>query len=90
MIPPRTPYPTDVSDNEQDRAQAVQEVTGPSVELAFVDQTYTGDVPAEAAREHAIFLLGFTPRPTPKRNTAFIHPDESQGLSAAEIGKPSF
>jgi transposase len=48
--------------NEQDRAQvgelaqAVQEVTGPSVELAFVDQAYTGDVPAEAAKEHAIQL----------------------------------
>src|SRR5215831_18199243 len=40
--------------NEQDRAQvgelaqAVQEATGQSVELAFVDQAYTGDAPAEA------------------------------------------
>ena len=48
--------------NEQDRAQvgklaqAVQEVTGQTVELAFVDQGYTGDVPAEAARQHGIQL----------------------------------
>ena len=48
--------------NEQDRAQvgelaqAVQEVTGQSVELAFVDQAYTGDVPAEAAAQHGIQL----------------------------------
>jgi len=48
--------------NEQDRAQvgelaqAVQEVTGQTVELAFVDQAYTGDVPAEAAKQHGIQL----------------------------------
>jgi transposase len=41
--------------NEQDRAQvgelvqAVQEVTGGTVELAYVDQGYTGDEPAQAA-----------------------------------------
>lgn len=41
--------------NEQDRAQvgklaeAVQEVTGQHVELAFVDQGYTDDAPAQAA-----------------------------------------
>lgn len=48
--------------NEQDRAQVgelarlVQEVTGQSVELAFVDQGYTGDVPAEAAKKHGMQL----------------------------------
>jgi len=48
--------------NEQDRAQvgelaqAVQDVTGQTVELAFVDQAYTGDVPAEAAQQHGIQL----------------------------------
>jgi transposase len=48
--------------NEQDRAQVgelarlVQETTGQSVELAFVDQGYTGDVPAEEAREHGMQL----------------------------------
>jgi transposase len=48
--------------NEQDRAQvgdlaqAVQEVTGQSVELAFVDQGYTGDDAAQQAREHGMQL----------------------------------
>ncbi len=48
--------------NEQDRAQvgelaqAVQEATGQSVELAFVDQAYTGDAPAQAAEQHGIQL----------------------------------
>ena len=48
--------------DEQDRAQveklaeAVQEATGESVELAYVDQGYTGEEPAEAAGEHGIRL----------------------------------
>ena len=48
--------------NEQERAQvaelaaAVQDVTGHSVEVAFVDEGYTGEKPAEAAREHGIAL----------------------------------
>ena len=48
--------------NEQDRAQvgalaeAVQAVTGESVELAFVDQGYTGEDAAEAASAHGIAL----------------------------------
>jgi transposase len=48
--------------NEQDRAQvgelaqAIQEVTGSHVEVAFVDQGYTGDAAAEAAKEHSIRL----------------------------------
>jgi transposase len=48
--------------NEQDRAQAaelaqeIQEVTGESVELAFVDQDYTGDQPAQDAAQHGIQL----------------------------------
>src|SRR4051794_27545848 len=48
--------------NEQDRAQvgvlaeAVQEVTAESVELAYVDRGYTGDDPAAAAAEHGIEL----------------------------------
>ncbi len=50
------------SANEQDRAQVdelarlAQEATGQSVELAFVDQGYTGDVPAQAAQEHGMQL----------------------------------
>ncbi len=50
--------------NEQDRAQVgqlaeqVQDVTGQSVEVAFVDvdQGYTGDQPEQAATEHGLRL----------------------------------
>jgi transposase len=48
--------------NEQERAQVealaerVQEVTGESVEVAFVDQGYTGDDAAQAAESHGIRL----------------------------------
>jgi transposase len=47
----------------QERAQveamaaAVQAVTGNTVEVAFVDQGYTGEEPAEAAAEHGIELV---------------------------------
>ena len=49
--------------NEQDRAQvaklaaAIQAATGESVELAFVDQGYTGDEPAAQAAAHGIQLV---------------------------------
>ncbi|MGZ3618043.1 MAG: IS5 family transposase [Ktedonobacteraceae bacterium] len=48
--------------NEQDRAQvgelaaAVQEVTGQNVQVAFVDQGYTGDEPAQAAQAQGMRL----------------------------------
>jgi len=48
--------------NEQERAQVaelaaqVQEATEQSVTLAYVDQGYTGDAPAEAAKEAGITL----------------------------------
>jgi transposase len=48
--------------DEQDRAQveelakSVQEVTGESIELAYVDQGYTGKEAAEVAEEHGIRL----------------------------------
>ena len=48
--------------NEQDRAQVaelaeqVQQVTGDSVEIAFVDQGYTGEPAREAAADHGIRL----------------------------------
>lgn len=48
--------------NEQDRAQVaqlaqqVQDVTGESVEVAFVDQGYTGETAAADAQEHGIRL----------------------------------
>lgn len=48
--------------DEQDRtqveqlAQAVQELTGNNVELAYVDQGYTGDTARQAAQAHGIEL----------------------------------
>ena len=48
--------------SDDDRAQvgqltaAVQQATGASVEVAYVDQGYTGPKPAEAAAEHGIRL----------------------------------
>jgi len=48
--------------NEQDRAQVeqlakdIQEVTGKSVQLAYVDQGYTGEQPAQDAATHGIEL----------------------------------
>ena len=48
--------------NEQDRtqvqalAEAVQEATGESVELAYVDRGYAGEPPAEQAEAHGIRL----------------------------------
>jgi transposase len=48
--------------NEQDRAQvgdlsqAVQAATGENIQLAYVDQGYTGQVPADAAAQHGIKL----------------------------------
>jgi transposase len=51
--------PADVQDRAQveELAQAVQEVTGESVEVAFVDQGYTGDEAAEAAARQGIQLV---------------------------------
>lgn len=49
--------------DEQDRAlvgeltEAVQEVTGENVQVAFVDQGYTGDAAAEAAVENGVRLI---------------------------------
>lgn len=49
--------------NENDRSQVeelaarVQEVTGDKVEIAYVDQGYTGDEPDAAATEHGIELV---------------------------------
>lgn len=48
--------------NEDDRTQVealsreLQEVTGRSVEIAFVDQGYTGDNAAEQAKKYGIEL----------------------------------
>jgi transposase len=49
--------------NEQERAQvadlaqAVQKATGQNVEVAFVDQGYTGEEPAQAAAQHGMRLI---------------------------------
>lgn len=49
--------------NEQERDQVgelaakVQEATGQSVKLAYVDQGYTGEKPAEAAKAQGIELM---------------------------------
>ena len=49
--------------NEQERAQVgdlvkdVQEVTGENVEVAFVDQGYTGEEPAEQAARQGVRLI---------------------------------
>jgi transposase len=37
-------------------AEQVQQVTGDTVDLAYVDQGYTGETAAEAARQHGIRL----------------------------------
>ena len=50
--------PADAQDRAQveQLAQQVQAVTGQSVEIAFVDQGYTGDQPAQDAAHHGIQL----------------------------------
>jgi transposase len=48
--------------NEQERSQVaeltakIQEVTGKTVEIAFVDQGYTGEAAADAAKANGIKL----------------------------------
>jgi transposase len=50
--------PADTGDREEvgRLAEAVQDVTGESVTLAYVDQGYTGEQPAEAAAKQGITL----------------------------------
>jgi transposase len=63
--------------NEQERAQVgelaakVQEATGNAVEIAFVDQGYTGDQAADAAQEHGI-RLAVVKLPTAKRGFVLL------------------
>lgn len=63
--------------NEQERAQVaalaakVQEVTGDSVQVAFVDQGYTGDEAAAAAEQHGI-RLEVVKLPTAKRGFVLL------------------
>ena len=55
----------------EELAEAVQEATGESVELAYVDQGYTGEEPAEAAEEHGI-RLEVVKRPEAKRGFVLL------------------
>jgi transposase len=50
--------PADQQDRDQvaQLAEAVQEATGETVEVAFVDQGYTGETAAQAAEKHGIRL----------------------------------
>jgi transposase len=63
--------------DEQDRAQVselakrVQEETGETVEIAFVDQGYTGENAADAAQEHGI-KLEVVKLPTAKRGFVLL------------------
>ena len=63
--------------NEQDRAQVaalaeqIQEATGDSVEVAFVDQGYTGEQPAADAQAHGI-RLEVVKLPTAKRGFVLL------------------
>src|SRR6185436_8879209 len=51
-----TPANEQERDQVEELAQAVQEVTGQSVQLAYVDQGYSGPEPAQAAQEQGIHL----------------------------------
>ena len=63
--------------NEQDRAQVgaladqIQQTTGDAVEIAFVDQGYTGEQPAEDAQAHGI-RLEVVKLPTAKRGFVLL------------------
>jgi len=63
--------------NEQERAQVaklaeqVQEATGEAIEVAFVDQGYTGEQPAEDAEAHGI-RLEVVKLPTAKRGFVLL------------------
>jgi transposase len=63
--------------NEQERTQVaalaakVQEATGNSVEVAFVDQGYTGDAAATAAKQHGM-RLEVVKLPTAKRGFVLL------------------
>ena len=63
--------------DEQDRAQVselvkrVQEETGETVEIAFVDQGYTGENAADAAEEHGI-RHEVAPLPTAKKGFVLL------------------
>ena len=51
-----TPANAQERDQVAQLAKAVQEATGEHVEIAYVDEGYTGEEPAQAAQEHGIQL----------------------------------
>jgi hypothetical protein len=55
--------PADAQDRDQVErlAAAVQAATGKSIAIAYIDQGYTGDMPAGAAAVHGIHLRGKAP-----------------------------
>ena len=55
----------------EELAKSVREATGESVELAYVDQGYTGEEPSEAAKEHGI-RLEVLKRPEAKRGFVLL------------------
>jgi transposase len=63
--------------DEQDQAQAselarqTQAETGETVEIAYIDQGYTGEDPADAAAEHGI-KLEVIKLPTAKRGSVLL------------------
>lgn len=63
--------------DEQDRiqvaepAERVQSETGESVEIAYVDQGYTGETAAEAGAEHGI-KLELVKLPTAKKGVVLL------------------
>jgi transposase len=78
--------------NEQERAQvvqlaeAVQAATGDHVEVAFVDQGYTGEEAAEAAQQHGI-RLEVVKLPAAKQGFVLLPRRWAEGV---EIGVPVF
>ena len=65
--------PADANDRSAvaELAEAVQDATGGSVTLAYVDQGYTGERPAEAARAHGLALEVVAP-PAAKRGFVLL------------------
>jgi transposase len=55
----------------EELAEAVQEATGESVELAYIDQGYSGEEPAEAAEGRGI-RLEVVKRPEAKRGFVLL------------------
>jgi transposase len=55
----------------EELAEAVREATGEAVELAYVEQGYTGEKPADAAEEHGI-RLEVVKRPEAKRGFVLL------------------